>query len=338
MKNRRLLLLILTLLFFTSRHLWAQNMQGGSQGVTQGDSQDVAQSEKQSAPQSVPQDAKQSDSQGEAQDITPSGRYVTEQRYVQQLVWIGDEYTSKYEVVIERGEGKTYSVYLRQFTEQATLEISLPPGNYRYRIIPYDYLDQSGEPSKWVPLEIKPPPVVQDDTQSDKDKKINLFVSVAWSPLIPLHGAMQEVFGNDFYAGGATVHVGAFYNANWWFVPGAELFFSWYNLNKTEGSNEITIQAGTLGVNFVAQKQLPNRMAVNARVGFAVGFQAGEVTAHSYKYTTGGVNPQINIEASYQWFAWKQLYLEGGLSYSFFINKDNSSGLLKPSIGVGWMF
>jgi len=330
MKNRKLLLLILTLLFFTSRTLWAQDAKQSPQGDSQ--------SEKQSASQSSPQDAKQNYSQGEAQDMPPSGHYVTEQRYVQQLVWIGDEYTSKYEVVIERTEGKSYSVYLRQFTEQATLEISLPPGNYRYRIIPYDYLDQSGEPSKWVTLEIKPPPVVEEKPQADKDKKISFFVSAAWSPLIPLHGAIQEVFGNDFYAGGATVHVGAFYNANWWIIPGAELFSSWYNLNKSEGSNEITIQAGTIGINLVAQKQLPLRMAINLRLGFAIGFQAGEVSAQSYKYTTGGINPQINVEASFQWFAWKQLYLEAGVSYIFFLNKDNSSGYLRPSIGVGVKF
>jgi len=265
------------------------------------------------------------------------GYYVTEQRYVQRLVWIGDEYTRKYEVVIERGEGETYSVFLREFTEEAALQVSLPPGNYRYRIIPYDYLDQSGEPSKWVTLEIKPPPAVS--AESGPPKTFDFYAGAAWSPLIPLYGGMQEVFGNKLYVPGASVRLGAFYNKpGWWFIPGAELSTSWYALSKAEGGNKIVIQAGTTGFNFVACKQLPNRMAVNARVGLALGFQAGEVSAQEYQYSTGGMSPQFNLEASFLWFAWKQLYLEAGLGYSAFLNQTNNSGCLRPWIGAGWKF
>jgi len=307
MKNKPLLFLIITALFFISRPLWAQDE---PQGETQG------------APQSA-------------------GRYVIEQRYVQQISWKGDEYTRKYEVVVERIERKTNSVVLREFTEKAALEISLPPGNYRYQIIPYDYLNQAGEPSEWVTLEIKPAPVVpvNEKTESETLQLFNFYICAAWSPVIPLHGEAQKVFGNSFYGGGASMRLGAFFNkTNWWFIPGAELSASWYTLNKSETGNDITMQAGSTGINFVAQKQLPYRMAVNARAGFALGFQTGDVNTAQYNYKTGGVIPQFNLEVSYLWFAWKQLFLEGGLSYTVFLNKNDGSGCLKPWIGAGWKF
>jgi len=308
MKKPPLLLIALTALFFTSLPLWAQSQSDEPQGEAQGEAQGA-------------------------------GHYVIEQRYVQQIFWTGDEYTRKYEVVIERIESGTNSVVLREFTENATLQISLPPGNYRYRIIPYDYLDQIGEPSKWVTLEIKPPHVVTDEVSSDKDGNFSFFASLAWSPIIPLHGKMKDVFGSSFYGGGAFLRLGGFYNkANWWFIPGAEISATWYALKNYEGSNEIDIQAGTTGINFVAQKQLPNRMAVNARAGFALGFQTGEVSASQYKYSIGGVIPQLNIEASFLWYAWKELFLEGGLSYVVFMSKAYGSGYLRPWVGAGWKF
>jgi len=304
MKNKPLLLLIAAS-FFISRSLWAQTP------LTNGDE---------------PQN---------------NGHYVTEQRYVQNIYWKGDEYTRKYEVVIERIEGKTNSVVLREFTEKTTFEISLPPGNYRYRVIPYDYLDQSGEPSKWVTLEIKPAPVIslEEKIETAPTQMFSFYISAAWSPIIPLHGEMKEVFGNSFYGGGASVRLGAFYNkANWWIIPGAELSASFYALNKSEGGNDISMQAGTTGINFVAQKQLPNRMAVNARVGFALGFQSGDVSIDTYTYKTGGVIPQFNFEASFLWYAWRQLFLEAGLNYNVYLNKNDGSGCLKPEIGIGWKF
>jgi len=346
MKNKDLFLLIVMVLFFTSRHLWAQN-----------------------ATQSVPQGA---------------GHYVIEQRYVLQLVWIGGEYTSKYEVVIERITDKESSVYLQKFTEKPTLEISLPPGNYRYRVIPYDYLDQIGEPSKWVTFEIKPAPivpvevqtengsyiirsynnekivpdaneiviknpnafekengvmVVDEKTESSPPKMFSFFVSAAWSPLIPLHGRMKNAFGIAFYASGASLHFGVFYNKpDWWIIPGVELSASWSALNNVDGDNEISIQAGMTGINFIAQKQFFNRMAVNVKAGFALNFLIGDVISTQYKYSIGGVSPQINLEASFLWFAWKQLYIEAGINYSVFLLLDNNSGYLHPYLGIGWKF
>jgi hypothetical protein len=309
---------------------------------------------------------------------TPGGgRYVVEQRYVQNLEWIGDNYTLKYEVVIERNEGGGasggYKVFIREFTEKQSLQVSLPVGKYRYRIIPYDYLEQAGIATEWINIEIKPAPTVSAETRKEDneiyvpppvetaplvnetvinrtddstktrgdetEKPLNLYISAAWTPLIPLYGRISEIFENKFYPTGASVRFGALYNKPRWFSPGIELSMSWYGLNNDQDGDKIGVQTGVMGVNLVAQKKLPNpSMAVTIRAGFAYAFQVGEINVEDYSYSTGGLIPQINIEASFLWFAYKKLYLEAGIGFAHLLDKDSNSGCLRPWIGVGWQF
>jgi len=50
------------------------------------------------------------------------------------------------------------------------------------------------------------------------------------------------------------------------------------------------------------------------------------------------LTPQLNADLSLLWFAYKQLYLEAGAGFSYFLDKENNSGCLRPRIGVGWQF
>jgi len=80
--------------------------------------------------------------------------YFMEFRFVQRLVWSGDKYTLRYEVVIEKKEDKGYRQTLRKFTDASFIEVSLEPGKYRYRVIPYDFRNQPGDSSDWKEFEI----------------------------------------------------------------------------------------------------------------------------------------------------------------------------------------
>ena len=313
---------------------------------------------------------------GGAQPPGGSGRYVIEQRYVQNLVWIGDEYTLKYEVVIEQNEDDEYKTYIQEFTEKQSYQVSLPVGKYRYRIIPYDYLEQPGEASDWVNIEIKPAPVVPAEVQKADDviyvfhpvedekttprvyeevvnkadgsvitggeeteKLLNLYVSAAWVPLIPLYGRMSEIYEKKFYAVGASVRFGALFNKPRWFSPGIELSMSWYAADSDRGGDKTGIQTGVTGINLVAQKVLPYpKTAVTLRTGFALIFQVGEVSVDDYSYSTGGLIPHINFEASFLWIAHKSLYLEAGIGFAYLFDKNGNSGCLRPWIGAGWKF
>ena len=315
-----------------------------------------------------------------------SGRYVIEQRYLQQLVWIGDDYTLKYEVVIEQNEDGGYKVYMREFTEKPNLQVSLPLGKYRYRVIPYDYLEQPGEASDWVSIEINPVPLVPVEVKTTEDggyalqhsenkpiipgvneivianpeeletedgvlavkkqivviperKLFQFYLSAAWEPVFPIYGGMSDTFGNEFYAAGAAVRFGVFYNKLQWLSPGLELSTSWYTLNREQNNDTVAFTTGIIGLNIAAQKQFLNRkLAVTIRAGAALAFQTGELSDEEYKYLMSGLSPLINGEVSFLWFPLRQLYLEIGVNFTFLINRDDNSGCLRPWIGAGWQF
>jgi len=265
---------------------------------------------------------------------SPGGGYY-EERYVQQLVWIGDQYTLKYEVVLERNEDGRYKTYLVEFTETPSIQVSLPSGKYRYRVIPYDYLENPGEASGWETIEVKPASAA---IAEKKPIPINLYFGASWTPLFPLSGRMKEVFENNFYIAGASLRFGALYSKPKFFYPGIEFSASYYDLKNAQSADTIAVKTGLAGINIVAQKPLFKRMAVTLKAGASVLFQVSEITVEDYSFWTGGMAPQINAEASFSLFATKKMYLEAGVGYNHILNKDGSSGVIRPFIGLGWKF
>jgi hypothetical protein len=79
---------------------------------------------------------------------------TAEIRFTQRLIWTGDEYARRYEVVIEREDGGRYLDLRREFTTALFIEVSLLPGKYRFRVIPYNFLDQPRNPSEWMYIEV----------------------------------------------------------------------------------------------------------------------------------------------------------------------------------------
>jgi hypothetical protein len=68
--------------------------------------------------------------------------------FTQRLSWTGDEYVSRYEVIIEKLEGVRYRELRRLSTREPFIEVSLTPGKYRCYVIPYDFLGLQGERSE----------------------------------------------------------------------------------------------------------------------------------------------------------------------------------------------
>jgi len=77
-----------------------------------------------------------------------------EPRFVQRLAWSGGEYALRYEVIIENSSNGTYRNYHREFTAGLYIDISLHPGSYRFRVIPYDILNRPGAASAWKYIEV----------------------------------------------------------------------------------------------------------------------------------------------------------------------------------------
>ncbi len=87
-----------------------------------------------------------------------SGYFIEEKgdevKYVQRFVWKGGEHTLQYEVVFEKEINGTYTPYLKEFTKAHFIEVSLSPGPYRFRVIPYDILGRPAEGSQWVNIHV----------------------------------------------------------------------------------------------------------------------------------------------------------------------------------------
>jgi hypothetical protein len=77
-----------------------------------------------------------------------------EPRFIQWLRWSGGMYSLHCEVVIEKEEGGVYVSHFREFNTDNYLEISLPPGNYRFRVIPYDILGKPGTGTQWKQITV----------------------------------------------------------------------------------------------------------------------------------------------------------------------------------------
>ncbi|GHV84418.1 hypothetical protein AGMMS50230_00260 [Spirochaetia bacterium] len=101
--------------------------------------------------------AQESASAQEKASAQESAYYVKETfdgvEFVQRLSWPGDENAFQYELIIEQPEqGEAY----RTITKFTFAEFSLPPGNYRYRVVVYNLLRQPESVSAWKAFTILP--------------------------------------------------------------------------------------------------------------------------------------------------------------------------------------
>jgi hypothetical protein len=76
-------------------------------------------------------------------------------RFYQRFVWDREEYAMQYEVIIQV-DNNGYRDYLRRITDETFIVETIPPGIYRYAVIPYDLLGIPGEQSLWYEFIVNP--------------------------------------------------------------------------------------------------------------------------------------------------------------------------------------
>ncbi|MDR0442052.1 MAG: hypothetical protein LBH44_01435 [Treponema sp.] len=77
--------------------------------------------------------------------------------YAQRFHWTGNKFVMQYEVVIEKEVDGEYRSLQREFTTNSFIDVQLPLGKFRYRIIPYDYLGRSHTATRWLHIEFRIP-------------------------------------------------------------------------------------------------------------------------------------------------------------------------------------
>jgi hypothetical protein len=116
--------------------------------------------------------------------------------FTQRLSWTGDEYTRRYEVIIEKQDGGRYREVRRESTREPFIEIYLAPGKYRCYVIPYDFLGLAGERSE---MEIE----VLAAFLPELDDSLAEFVYPAKSPVYEMSFSGKDIVpGAEIYLRG----------------------------------------------------------------------------------------------------------------------------------------
>ncbi|MCL2174607.1 MAG: porin family protein [Treponema sp.] len=102
-----------------------------------------------------------------------------EQLFTRRLIWHGDEHVYRYAVEVDRSDNGVFRRHLREFTTASFLSVSLPAGDYRFRVTPHDILDRPGEATRWVSFQVRAPVSQVGDTpevpaEIDQFQEINI--------------------------------------------------------------------------------------------------------------------------------------------------------------------
>jgi len=252
-----------------------------------------------------------------------------EQHFVHRLEWTADRYARYYEVEIETEIKKqgNYKTFVRALTSTPFINVSLPPGNYRGRVIPYDFLDHplqaalEGD-SQWVWIEVSPAVPDGEYEIPEERKLIGIYLGAAWMPQLRIYG--ESLFGDDVNLAGAATRFGFVFSLRD-FSPGLELAASLHGFND--------FVPATFGVNFLAQKELPGEKAlINLRFGGGISFLTWQQIEYDYN---------TNIGLSFLLRLSEHFYMETGFDYVHLFTPEYSgepSGWLRPWLGAGLYF
>jgi len=88
------------------------------------------------------------------------------------ITWSGGDNSLRYQVVIERNVNGSFRSFLREYTESTFFIVSLMPGEYRYRIIPYDVINRPSTGTQWINFEVKfiPPPEPEPEPEPEAEE------------------------------------------------------------------------------------------------------------------------------------------------------------------------
>jgi len=222
-----------------------------------------------------------------------------EVKYVQRFVWKGGENALHYEVIFEKETNGRYRRHLREITKAQFIEVSLPPGNYRFRVIPYDILGRPTEGTKWVNVtvlpvpkqeeyeepkpetetalktepepksEVKPEPEPEPESEKKEvkpEKEKNIMFNIGAAIGI---GGRLSLYGSEYFGDSGDSPIGLrtsiVFKAPSNIYIGPELTV---DFNRYGNIEEWKLFFYTFGVNFLAEKWSPNKI-------FGVGLKFG---------------------------------------------------------------
>jgi hypothetical protein len=176
-------------------------------------------------------------------------------------------------------------------------------------------------------------------------KSLSSYIKMNFSPLIPVYGELQEVFGSYLYLPCMVLGLDSVSSKRTSFKAGMEFdaamsfldpVFS-LRTNDSDFGNALTgIGTGAVitefSVNISMQKSF-NRFR-NA-VSFHFGFGLSSLTGFG-NFSRNETNGHMNIGVSCLFLLYDIFYLEAGLDFTHYL--AGASGVLKPRVGIAWKF
>ncbi|MFP3043956.1 hypothetical protein LQZ19_19255 [Treponema primitia] len=238
-------------------------------------------------------------------------------------------------------EPGSYNVYIRN---PGGLDASRGILRVSFRGPPEQGIPEQGIPEEDVPEEDVPGQGIPETGKTYLGRP-DISVSVGYSPLIPLYGALfsGDAFDKFLFPLGAAAQVNIVPLKWGWCNLGLEFGAS---LNKPEVQKEnYDVAAKLLGaqISLLYQLWLPNRiMALNFRLGTG----AGVIWDFYFDYHSGkgdSLDSQyLSLVAgvSFQWLIRGPFFIEAGVDFTHILSSDDRSepGYLRPVLSVGWKF
>jgi len=300
----------------------------------------------------------------------------TETRFVH-LAWTPDEYTLRFEVIIEREDGGRYHRVLQKFTDTFFIELSLELGKYRCRVIPYDFLEKPGEGSQWISFEIRPayvppPPepakgeitVVYPEIKPEPIEPKPVLPEPAPEPaepgekLQPPPLAEDRSFFNTYLSAVWMPMIPIYYREESPVIGrhpsamGAALRlgvlysgFDFINTGMELAGSRYSFKADSNGNERSLQHAatigfnlVAQKLTFNRRIALTFRLGGGLTFLPGIEESVPlGQSFFLNVGASFFVFATEHLYLETGLDHAYLFTNE-ISGCLRPWLGLGWQF
>jgi len=278
-------------------------------------------------------------------------------RLTQRFSWVGGEYALRYEVIFERIENGVNIFALREFTVSHYIEVSLHPGEYRFRVIPYDILDRPAQGSDWRYIEILriPEPETEEEIFSEphephepyepeqvivqEEEEIYTESEPEPEPVTPFWEIFDDLektitsFGTQIaimlpYYGEAfapnALSMGFGLTMSITFLIPANIYIGPEATVFMNTGDEIFAAAG---LKLLVMKWMANERS-------ALGFKIGAYYPAIY---SGESNIIASAGLSYHWRLLNRVVFEIGVDF-FHIFEDPSSGSIRPWLGLSYHF
>jgi hypothetical protein len=175
------------------------------------------------------------------------------------------------------------------------------------------------------------------------ERPVDFTASLAFTPVLPLSGSLFKEYDQPFYPLGFSGRFGVVPLKRLWGSIGGELAARFVDLTTQDDRFTLNGYLLLFSANALYQRWFRD-YTMNA--GFRLGAGFAPVLNMRFDHNDGTQSEQfspghfvLNFGGSWQWFLWRDLFVETGLEYTQLLTGPGApAGVLSFTAGVGWRF